>query len=142
MNVVDYIRDHCKDHTRNNAEMNPDQKGKFLREMYDRYVEHRRSGRYSHIEPIEVFAFCMFARYAWPVGTLVKVRGDKDPTKISIVKGWSEDRAQDYVNIGPGDYCASACNIVRAEVPQSILEIVKEQMAGKCPLKEAAPCLS
>lgn len=142
MNVMDYIRDHCKDHSRNNAEMSSGQKGKFLRQMYDRYVGHRERGRYSHIEPIETFAFCTFTRYAWPVGTLVKVRGDKDPTKICIVKGWSEDAAQDYVNIGPGDCCAFAFNLVRAEIPPAILEIVKEQMAGKCPLKDGAPCLS
>lgn len=142
MNVVEYIRYHCKDHSQDNAEMNPDQKGKFLRQMYDRYVGHREKGRYSHIEPIETFAFCMLTRYAWPVGTLVKVRGDKDPTKICIVKGWSGDAAQDYVNIGPGDCCASAFDLVRAEVPPAILEIVKEQMAGKCPLKDGAPCLA
>lgn len=136
MNVVSYISDHSKDHCQNGLEMGDARKGEFLREMYDRYVGHRRNGRYSHIEPIETFAFCMFTRYAWPVGTLVKVVGDKDPTRICIVKGWSEDAAQDYVDIGPGDCCASAYHLVRAEVPPAIIEIVKEQMAGRCPLKE------
>ncbi len=100
------------------------------------------SGGYSYVEPIETFAFRTFTRYAWPVGTLVKVAGDGDPTRIRIVEGWSGGAEQDYVVIGPGNCRASASDLVRADIPPAIIEIVKEQMAGKCPLKEAAPCLS
>ena len=110
-----------------------------VRSLYDRYVEHTKGAGYVPV-PVEQFVFSSCTRYAWPVGTVVRV---KDGTgRPRVVKGYAE--CVDEVTL-TGGLSVPAWNLEPADIPEDVLEIARQQveakMADKCPLKEPS-CLS
>lgn len=116
-----------------------DDRAKLLREMHARRAEWLRA-RGIAPEPVESFLFCRNTRFYWPTDRLVVLKNH--PEKIYVVTGYSSDSDHVYIT-GPdgAESCADAWHLEDAKVPQDILNILKRQMAGKCPLKETA-CLS
>lgn len=138
MKTIEFVLDYA---SRTNMVCESDIK-RLLNEMYARYLEdmHRTAGLDGFLD------FLLYAntRYFWKEGAIVSPKKGAELEKdfgIGVVNDYTSTYDQVYVHIkGSSSISASAGDLEKADVPDDLLDILKDQMKDRCPLKEAS-CL-